>query len=293
MLEAALGASSLSWSLVQPALSQRTRVCSYDRAGMGWSDPGHLPRTAGRIADELHALLAVTRTAPPYVLVGHSFGGLVMQIFAHRHPQDVVGLVLVDPAHAEDWVHPAPKEQAKIDRGVRLCFYGQRASRLGVARLIASLVAIGALPAARLLAKLVSRGGITREDEGIVAPIWRLPPEARRPLRHLWTRPGFFEALGSQIGSIRTSAAETLVATSRGFGNLPLVTISSTDPGGYRLRQQDALARLSTRGRHIVASRSGHWIPLDEPETVIRTVSELLDTLGRPATAHDPASTPV
>src|SRR5918994_1877593 len=79
IFDAALGGSSISWSLVQPRVSQLARTCSYDRAGFGWSDAGPLPRTAGRIADELRQLLRRADVAPPYVLVGHSFGGLVMR----------------------------------------------------------------------------------------------------------------------------------------------------------------------------------------------------------------------
>ena len=75
VLEAALGASSISWSLVQPGLARLTRVCSYDRAGFGWSDRGPMPRTARRIASELHTLLERARVPAPYLLVGHSFGG--------------------------------------------------------------------------------------------------------------------------------------------------------------------------------------------------------------------------
>jgi len=269
----------MSWSLVQPALARITRVCSYDRAGFGWSDAGPFPRTAGRIADELRRLLARAAVEPPFVLVGHSFGGLVVRVFTARHPRDVAGLVLVDPAHPEDWVQPAPKEQIKIDRGVRLCRQGSRAARLGVAGAVSALVGIGALAPARALVGLISRGGLSREDEGILAPIWRLPPEARRPLKQFWTQEKFFEALGSQIGSICESAAETLGADARGYADLRLVTISSTDPGEYRLRQQEALARLSTRGRHIIASNSGHWVPLDEPQIVIDVVSGLVRDL--------------
>jgi len=269
----------MSWSLVQPALARITRVCSYDRAGFGWSDAGPFPRTAGRIADELRRLLARAAVEPPFVLVGHSFGGLVVRVFTARHPRDVAGLVLVDPAHPEDWVQPAPKEQIKIDRGVRLCRQGSRAARLGVAGAVSALVGIGALAPARALVGLISRGGLSREDEGILAPIWRLPPEARRPLKQFWTQEKFFEALGSQIGSICESAAETLGADARGYGDLPLVTISSTDPGEYRLRQQEALARLSTRGRHVIASNSGHWVPLEEPQIVIDVVSGLVREL--------------
>ena len=276
ILDAALGGSSLSWSLVQPELAKLSRVCSYDRAGFGWSDAGPMPRTAGRIADELRTLLDRAGVSPPFLPVGHSFGGLAALIFAHRFRSETAGLVLVDPAHAEDWVKPAPKEQVQIDRGVRLCRYGAITARLGLARVVAALVALGQLSLARGLVKLVSRGGLTRQDEAILAPVWKLPREVRPVLSQFWTKPQFFEALGSQIAAICDSAAQVLEATANGFGDLPLITISSTNPGDYRLRQQDRMAALSTRGRHIIASNSGHWVPLDEPQVVIDAVREVL-----------------
>ncbi len=276
IMDSALGGSSVSWLLVQPDIAQLTRVCSYDRGGFGWSDAAPKPRTAGRIADELRVLLDRAGILPPFVLVGHSFGGLVMRIFAARHRSDVAGMVLVDPAHPEDWVKPAPKEQVKIDRGLTLCRHGAAAARLGVARLVAALATIGAFDVARLIARISSRGQLAREDEGILAPIWRLPQEARKPLRQFWTEEKFYDALGNQIETICISAAETLEAGANGYGDVPLITISSTDPGDYRLRQQEALARLSTRGRHIVATNSGHWIPLDEPATVIAAIRDVL-----------------
>lgn len=279
VLDAALGGSSVSWAWIQPALASHTRVCSYDRAGFGWSDQGPMPRTASRMADELRTLLDRAGVAPPFIFVGHSFGGLVGLVFAKRYNADVAGLVLVDPAHAEDWVNPAPKEQIKIDRGVRLCRYGVRAAKVGIARVVAAFGAAGVLGVARGIVRIVSRGNITREDEGILAPVWKLPPEARRPLRQFWTDQKFFAALGSQIESIKVSSRETLDAMAGGYGDLPLVTISSTDPGDYRLRQQDALAALSRRGRHIVARDSGHWVPIDEPATVIAAVEEMLASL--------------
>jgi pimeloyl-ACP methyl ester carboxylesterase len=286
VLDSALGGSSISWSLVQPAISARTRVCSYDRAGFGWSDAGPMPRTAGRIADELRRLLDAGGIPPPFVLVGHSFGGLVMRILATRWPADVAALILVDPAHPEDWVTPAPKEQLKIDRGVRLCRRGTAAARVGLARVVGMLAELGAIPLARALVRVVSRGGLSREDEGILAPLWRLPREARRPLRQFWAQPRFYEALRSQIESICVSAAETLDAGTTGYGDLPLVTLSSTDPGDYRLHQQEALARLSTRGQHIIASNSGHWIPLDQPSVVIDAIENVLDGLSIRAPAN-------
>jgi pimeloyl-ACP methyl ester carboxylesterase len=276
VLDAALGASSLSWSLVQPELARLSRVCSYDRGGFGWSDPGPMPRTADRIAEELHTLLERARVPPPYVLVGHSFGGLVALIFARRFRSVISGLVLVDPAHAEDWVTPAPKERVQIDRGVRLCRYGAVTARIGLARVVSTLVGFGQIRTARLLVNVASRRGLSRQDEAILAPVRKLPPELRPTLAQFWSKPHFFEALGSQIESVCVSAGKVLEATAGGYGDLPLVTISSTDPGAYRLRQQDAMATLSTRGRHIMASQSGHWIPLDQPQVVIDAVKEVV-----------------
>jgi pimeloyl-ACP methyl ester carboxylesterase len=280
VFDAALGGSSISWTLVQPRVAAFTRACAYDRAGFGWSEAGPLPRTAGTIARELHRLLERAGEAPPYVLVGHSFGALVVRLFAARHRELTAGLVLVDPAHPEDWLNPSPLEQAHIARGRRLCAQGARAARLGLARAVAALVGVGALRPARAVVRFVSRGGLQPRDESILAPMWKLPPDARRPLRYFWTQPKFFEALGSQIDSICASAAEVLREAPGPFGDLPLVTISSTDPPERTRQRQEALVRLSTRGSHVVASNSGHWIPLDQPDVVVDAIKDVLRRSG-------------
>jgi pimeloyl-ACP methyl ester carboxylesterase len=283
VFDAALGASSLSWSLVQPEIARITRACSYDRAGFGWSDAGPLPRTAGRIARELRTMLAGLAIPPPFVLVGHSFGALVVRIFAARHPSDVAGLVLVDPADPDEWLEPGEQQQRQIARGVRLCRYGARAARIGIARLVAGLVGLGALAPARALVGLVSRGGLSRADEEILAPIWKLPPEARQPLRQFWTQPKFFEALGSQIESICTSAREVQEAEA-GTGptiELPVTVISAPGASSRRKHLHETFARRSRWGRHIVAHDCGHWIPLDQPATVTGAVSDMVEAVRR------------
>ncbi len=189
VLDAALAATYLSWFRVQPAVAQFARVCAYDRAGLGWSEAGPMPRTAGRAAEALRALLAGAAEPPPYLLVGHSYGGLVTRIFAARWPRETAGLVLVDPAHPEDWVRPAPKEQALIDRGTELCRHGSRLARLGVARVVAALAGVGALGPAWALVRAVTGGAMSVRDEGILSPMWKLPPAMRRPLRRFWTQP--------------------------------------------------------------------------------------------------------
>jgi pimeloyl-ACP methyl ester carboxylesterase len=276
IFDAALGASSLSWSLVQPAVARLTRTCAYDRAGFGWSDAGPLPRTAGRLAHELRQAMRTAGVPPPYVLVGHSFGALVVRIFAARHRADVAGLVLVDPAHPEEWLEPGEHERRQIARGVRLCRYGARAARLGIARIVAALVDLGALAPARALVALASRGGLSRADEEILAPIWKLPPEARQPLRRFWTQPKFFEALGSQIEFICTSAAEVRDAEAATLVDRPVIVVSAAGASPQRRRLHEAFARRSTSGRLVVAQASGHWIPLDEPAAVIDAVSQML-----------------
>jgi pimeloyl-ACP methyl ester carboxylesterase len=274
VFDAALGASSLSWSLVQPAVAGVTRACTYDRAGFGWSDAGPLPRTAGRIADELHQLLGRAAVPGPYVLVGHSFGGLVMRLFATRHADDVAGLVLIEPAIPEEWAAPSSEQQALIGRGVRLCRYGVRAARSGVARLVSLLVKARAISVARAVVALVSRGGLRRDDEGILAPIWKLPSEARRLLGGMWTRPQFFEALGSQIEHVCASASEVLRETRPDLGELPITLISSATAPEHRIAADRLLSQRSRQGRHLIAPESGHWVPLDAPQVVIDAIVE-------------------
>jgi len=281
VFDSALGASSLSWSLVQPGVAATTYACAYDRAGFGWSDRGPLPRTAGRIADELYALLERARLPLPCVLVGHSFGGLVMRLLAARHPDAAAALVLLEPAHPEDWAEPSDDQRRQIARGVRLCRHGAVAARLGLARLVSALVGTGALGAARAVARVVSRGGLRREDEGILAPVQKLPREARAVLRHMWTEPRFFEALGSQIEGIRESAAQVAREAPSDYGSLPLVVLTAAGASRQRMQADAALAGRSSRGRQIIVAESGHWLPLDAPRAVSDAITSLVDEIRR------------
>jgi pimeloyl-ACP methyl ester carboxylesterase len=125
----------------------------------------------------------------------------------------------------------------------------------------------------------VSRGGLQRADERVLAPAAKLPPDVRRLAMRMWTRPAFFQALGSQIGSIGESAAE--VAIDEDYGDLPLVVVSgeiNSDAG--QIARQRRLAARARRGRHVVAGRSGHWIPLDRPDVVVDAVRAVLDQAG-------------
>jgi pimeloyl-ACP methyl ester carboxylesterase len=102
ILDSGLGADTTDWRLVQSPIARRTRVCSYDRAGMGFSDPTTSSRAAGAVVGDLHAVLRSAAIAPPYVLVGHSIAGLYARLYTDRYPGEVVGLVLVDPSTEYD-----------------------------------------------------------------------------------------------------------------------------------------------------------------------------------------------
>jgi hypothetical protein len=166
-----------------------------------------------------------------------------------------------------------------IDRGATLCRYGTIAARSGVARAVAALVGIGALAPARALVRLVSRGGLRRDDEAILAPIWKLPPEARALLRHAWTQPKFFEALGSQIASVSESASEVARQADQAYGELPLVVMTNANASRERMRLDGVLARSSARGRHVIVENSGHWVPLDAPREVVATIAAMVTTI--------------
>jgi pimeloyl-ACP methyl ester carboxylesterase len=101
VFDAGLGDAAGRWETVPGLVADFARVCVYDRAGLGRSEAGPLPRTSGRIVGELRVALARAGVAPPYVLVGHSFGGQNMRLYASRHPADVAGLVLVDASHPD------------------------------------------------------------------------------------------------------------------------------------------------------------------------------------------------
>jgi len=101
VIEAGANDCSLSWSQVQREVARFTRVCTYDRAGLGWSERSPQPRTAHNLVEGLHTLLARSGVEPPYALVGHSLGGLFVRLYAHEHPDQVAGMVLVDAVHEE------------------------------------------------------------------------------------------------------------------------------------------------------------------------------------------------
>jgi pimeloyl-ACP methyl ester carboxylesterase len=278
VMDSGFPGSSLSWTFVQPEVAKFTCACSYDRAGLGWSDAGPMPRTIRQIVEELHVLLLNARVDGPYVLVGHSFGTFTVRLYASNYPAEAAGIVLVDPIHSSDWLQMTEAGKRKLTGGVMLSRYGALLARLGIARLISVLVGLGAPGLARSSVSLMT-GGALAEAERMIAPVSKLPSELRPIIAAFWTQPKFFDAIVSQAESLPRSAAQ--VAATGAYGDIPLVVLSASGLCPSRVREHEALANLSSQGKHIVASKSGHWIQLDEPDLVVESIREVVESVHR------------
>jgi len=239
ILDAGLGGTSTGWGFVQPEVARFTRVCSYDRAGMGYSDHGPSPRTARRIASELAELLARSGIPGPVVLVGESIAGFNVRVFASDHPERAAGLVLVDASHEDD-AHDVP----------------------GMARFVPLLSTIGLF---RLLG--VSFG----------QRVESLAPSVRRYAQATRFRAAGYQAAADELLHIEETVSE--VRNTRRTLAIPVLVVTGArgaDEHWRRLQQDEA--SLSERGCLITAQQSGHVIPIDQPKVVvdaIRTVVEI------------------
>ena len=136
ILDAAGGNASPSWGLVQPEIAQSTRVCAYDRAGMGWSERGPTPRDMNQHVRELHALLAKAGIDAPYVLVGHSYGGRIARVYAKQYPSEIVGMVLIDPGTLDDDPRFPPERHAELASEKRTITLARWLAPFGAVRLL-------------------------------------------------------------------------------------------------------------------------------------------------------------
>jgi pimeloyl-ACP methyl ester carboxylesterase len=242
ILETGLGGTSADWGFVQPEAAKFTRVCSYDRAGMGYSDPGPSPRTAGRIARELAELLERSGLTSPVILVGASIGGLTVRLFASEYAEHVAGLVLVD-ATPEDQLDPVPG----------LAAFVPLLSSTGILRLLGVSFGIGAES---------------------------LAPAVRRFARATRHRAAGYNAAADEIIHAPVSAAE--VKAARRKLTVPLVVVSAgrASDAMWRRLQRDQVG-LSSVGCQMTAPDSGHAVAVEQPNIVVDAIRKTVEAARR------------
>jgi pimeloyl-ACP methyl ester carboxylesterase len=273
ILESGISASSVSWGLVQEPLSAVARVAAYDRAGYGWSPPSPFPRTMGRLVEEMRAMLEAAGLHGPHILVGHSFGGLLVRHFAAKYPDQVRGLVLADPLEPSEW-HPATKNQGwRLRKGVALSRRGAFLARTGLVRAALGLLLSGSRLLPRMVSRVSSGKGVTVTDR-IVGELRKLPQEAWPVLASHWCRPSSFQTMAEYLERLPANCAEPF--DSAPLRSIPTTVISAGRSSPEVIDAHRRTAAQSTRGRHLIAGDSGHWVQLDRPDLIIDGVKAML-----------------
>jgi pimeloyl-ACP methyl ester carboxylesterase len=244
VLEAALGNASAHWVRVQQEVSEVTRVCAYDRAGMGWSEGGPEPRDAARVTGELHALLEGAGVEGPYVMVGHSFGGLYARAYAARYPDETAGVVLVDSSHPDQFER-LPDGPENYAQARRLFAVAPLFARLGVIRLFDLLPVPAELPASQ-----------------------RAQVEAFNPAtKQVFTTADEFRATPQTTAQVRDAGS---------LGDKPLAVVSAGKQPQAWLQLQEELATLSPNSTHRVVEGATHVSLLYDPDDARETSTSIV-----------------
>lgn len=250
VLDAGLGGNSLDWSRVQPGVAEYTRVCAYDRAGYGWSEPGPLPRDSGRIAYELHKLLHTIAEPAPYLLVGHSFGGYNVRLFASQYPDEVAGLILVDSAHEDQFRRFEENHILPGTGGV-------------------TLVVGGAGP---------------KIPENLPEALVPIDEALTTTFRAWYALRGEMASFRDSAREVREAGAlpdVPVIVITRGRRVWPQTRRGDVLEKIWDELQDDLAVRTSYRcdrasQNHVYAYRSGHYVHLDEPQLVVDAIRSVV-----------------
>ncbi|MDZ7736450.1 MAG: alpha/beta hydrolase [Gammaproteobacteria bacterium] len=254
ILEAGLGGFSLEWLAIQRRLADSVQTCAYDRAGYGWSDTGPSPRTTSQINGEFERLLNAARLPPPYILVGHSFGGYNAQYFAKANPDQVAGIILIDSSHPDqaERIPEVPVREARSGRPHIVTFFNNP----------------------EIFDKYPED---VRDRARQVITSRRTVIAQQRELAN-------FTYSGSEVNFLGDNFPDVpLVVITRGQQEWPDNPLGVSREQQWR-EMQEELAELSPRGRHIYAEHSGHMIHLDQPELVADIIRDMVRRCDRPAT---------
>ena len=272
VLESGIAGSSLSWAFVESRLKGCTQVCTYDRSGLGWSAALSGPRTVEQMVSELVQALEQAGLAGPYILVGHSFGGLLIRAFAHFHADRVAGLVFVDPVTISGWIDPLASQLHRLQMGVKLSRRGALLARLGIVRLVLFVLVNGG----RWLPKTVARasaGSGASVLERLVAEVQKLPPAAHPIIRAHWSRPKAFRAMAAYLECLPVSAR-----TASGMSvpaDVPFVVLSAATATEEEIAEREAWVASAKSATHVRLPDTGHWLQLERPDAVADAVLRL------------------
>ncbi len=243
VIESGWGDMSASWGWVQPEVAKTTRICTYDRAGMGWSEASPEPRTAREYAKELHTLLIKANETGPYVFVGHSMGGFTVIVYAHDYPEEVAGVVLIDsqdlPTSNVATYQPAPK------------------------------------PGGTSLPPLLARIGLMRLLANPLGSVEDLPDGDKQAYAAFAVATRSVQAFTDEGMGMSEGGAQARAVTS--LGALPLIILSrGKDQDAKHTVAQADLLQLSTNSQQFFANQSGHPIMIEQPDAAIAAILKMV-----------------
>lgn len=250
VIDAGLGDWSTGWAWVQTDVSQETRVCTYDRAGYGWSDEGPLPRNAEQFAKELHTLLHNANIPGPYVMVGHSLGGLTARVFTGMYPAEVAGVVLIDSMSPRQFKQSSGNPVTESDLQSRPFVPFTLLARIGLVRLLAG--PLGLIP--------------------------NLPSDAQKMYLAKMSRATYLQTyFGDESRGMLESRGQAEAVTS--FGDLPLIVLTAklNDMSGWQDWQTELL-QLSSNSQQLFAE-SGHTIEIDKPDAAVTAILKMVERI--------------
>jgi pimeloyl-ACP methyl ester carboxylesterase len=281
LFEAGIAATNLNWCHIQETVARFTHTVSYDRGGLGWSGPSYTARTPGNCASELHDLLERANIKPPYILVGHSFGGLVMRRYALSYPEEVSGVVLVDPMRCEEWPPMNPSRQPEIDRIKKLSGYAVPIARFGLARLaVTSLLC----RSGRISGHLAGAGGASGRHvlRRLTEEVGKMPKGVWPIVAAHWSRPGYYVGMKDHVKAVPDTVREMRDADP--IRDIPVLLLT---PGKSTPLSDIDVLRIGDNVQQVIAPTSAHWIHLDQPDLVIDSIREMVAA----ATAEPVAAT--
>jgi pimeloyl-ACP methyl ester carboxylesterase len=283
LFEAGIAATNLNWCHVQETVARFTHTVSYDRGGLGWSGPSHTARTPANCASELHDLLERANIKPPYILVGHSFGGLVMRRYALSYPDDVAGVVLVDPMRCDEWPPMNPGRQSEIDKVKKLSGYAVPIARFGLARLaVTSLLC----RSGRISGHLAGAGGAAGRHvlRRVTEEVGKMPKGVWPIVAAHWSRPGYYTGMRNHVRAVPDTVRE--MRDAEPIRDIPILLLT---PGKSTPLSDEEVLRIGDNVQQVIAPTSAHWIHLDQPELVIDSIREMVVA----ATAVEPVAATV